>query len=63
MNSYIPGDANNDAEVDSKDVEATVGYIMEGKTENFIFKNADVKTDGKINAADIVTVINITNIK
>lgn len=53
------GDANNDAKVDSKDIDATVDYIMEGKTENFIFKNADVKTDSKINAADIVEIVNI----
>ena len=34
-------------------------YIMEGKTVNFIFMNADVKTDSKINAADIVEIVNL----
>ena len=58
MKSSELGDANNDTIVDEKDVDATVGYIMEGKTENFIFKNADVKTDNNINAADIVKIIN-----
>ena len=57
MKSNIPGDANNDGEVDGKDVDATVGYIMEGKTDSFIFKNADVKADSKINAADIVKIV------
>jgi hypothetical protein len=59
MKSNKPGDANNDGEVDGKDVDATVGYIMEGKTDSFIFKNADVKADCKINAADIVKITNI----
>ena len=59
MESNTLGDANNDAKVDSKDIDATVDYIMEGKTENFIFKNADVKTDSKVNAADIVEIVKI----
>lgn len=58
MESNTLGDANNDTKVDSKDIDAIVDYIMEGKTENFIFKNADVKTDSKINAADIVEIVN-----
>ena len=53
------GDANNDAKVDGKDIDATVDYIMEGKTENFIFMNADVKSDSKINAVDIVEIVKI----
>ena len=59
MKSNKPGDANNDGEIDGKDVDATVGYIMEGKTDSFIFKNADVKADSKINAADIVKIVNL----
>ena len=59
MKSNKPGDANNDGEVDVKDVDATVGYIMEGKTDSFIFKNANVKADCKINAADIVKIVNL----
>ena len=59
MKSNKPGDANNDGEVNGKDLEATSAYILEGKTVNFIFKNADVKTDSKINAADIVKIVNL----
>ena len=59
MKSNILGDANNDGEVDDKDLEATSAYIMEGKTDSFIFKNADVKTDSMINAADIVKIVNL----
>jgi biopolymer transport protein ExbD len=56
------GDANNDNEVDDKDVEAVVRYIMNGDIKGFKgfnFKNADVNGDNKINAADIVEVMNI----
>ena len=59
MKSNILGDANNDGEVDDKDLEATSAYIMEGKTDSFIFKNADVKTDSRINATDIVKIVNL----
>lgn len=59
MESTKPGDANNDTNVDSKDIDATIDYIMEGKTKDFIFKNADVKVDNKINAADIVKIVNL----
>ncbi len=59
MESKKPGDANNDTNVDSKDIDATIDYIMEGKTKDFIFKNADVKVDNKINAADIVKIVNL----
>ena len=61
MKSNKPGDANNDGEVDGKDLDATSAYILEGKTVNFIFLNADVKTDNKINAADIVKIVNLKN--
>lgn len=53
------GDANNDGRVDADDIEAITRYIMEGDDEGFIFKNADVNGDEKINAADIVEVVNI----
>lgn len=59
MESTKPGDANNDTNVDGKDINATVDYILEGKTKDFIFKNADVKVDNKINAADIVKIVNL----
>ena len=59
MESAKPGDANNNGDVDSKDIDAIVGYIMEGKTDSFIFKNADVNGDNKVNAADIVLIVNM----
>ena len=59
MDSDILGDANNDGKVDADDIDAITRYIMEGDDEGFIFKNADVNGDEKINAADIVEVVNI----
>ena len=59
MDSDILGDANNDGKVDADDIDAITRYIMEGDDEGFVFKNADVNGDEKINAADIVEVVNI----
>jgi hypothetical protein len=58
----LDGDANNDNEVDNKDVDVVIRYIMYGDIKGFKgfnFKNADVNGDNKINAADIVEVMNI----
>ena len=51
--------ANNDNDVDNKDVDVVMRYIMYGDIKGFNFKNADVNGDNKINAADIVEVMNI----
>lgn len=55
----IVGDVNNDGLVDGKDIDAIIRYILEGDYEGFIFENADVNADEKINAADIVEVVKI----
>ena len=34
-------------------------YIKEGSFEGFVFDNADVKKDGKVNVADLVKIIDI----
>lgn len=57
--SDIPGDANSDWEVNAADIDAIVDYIVKGKTEGFVFDNADVSNDGKVDAVDIVKIINI----
>ena len=57
--SIISGDANGDGKVDNSDINATIDYIMNGKTEGFIFDNADMNGDQKVNAADIVQILNI----
>ena len=53
------GDANNDNEVDDKDVEATVRYIMNGDIKGFNAKNAHGSDNGKVTVADIVRILNI----
>lgn len=53
------GDADGSGEVDADDVKAVVRYIKEGSFEGFVFDNADVKKDGKVNIADLVKIIDI----
>ena len=59
IRSTKPGDANNDTEVDNRDINATAAYITENKTEDFIFRNADLDVDQKITIVDIVKLLNI----
>ena len=59
--SVILGDANGNGYVDENDINAIVDYIMNGKMEGFIFDNADMNGDQKINASDIVLILNIIN--
>ena len=58
IESEIKGDANNDGNVDNQDIDAITNYIINKKMQSFIFKNADINGDKKVNAADIVDVIN-----
>ena len=53
------GDANNDNEVDDKDVEAVVRYIMNGDIKGFNAKNAHGSDNGKVTVADIVRILNM----
>ena len=53
------GDADGSGEVDADDIKAVVRYIKEGSFEGFVFDNADVKKDGKVNVADLVKIIDI----
>lgn len=57
--SDILGDANNDGEVDQKDIDSVIQYMMDDDADDFIFKNADVNEDGKVNAIDIVILVNM----
>lgn len=52
------GDANNDGNVNEKDISAIANYIITGSTKGFNFDNADLNYDGKVNAADIVKLVN-----
>ena len=61
MVSDIPGDANSDWEVNKADIDAIVHYIMTGETDGIIFENANVNGDDKLDAADIVVIVNMIN--
>ena len=55
------GDADNNGVVDGDDVKAIARYITEGDYEGFCFDNADMNGDQKVDAADIVLLINDVN--
>ena len=57
--SIRKGDANNDKTVDSKDVTEVSNAIMGEPSVNYNKDNADANKDGKVNAADIVAIINM----
>ena len=57
--SVLPGDADGSGDVNAADIDVISKYIMEGNTNGFVFKNADVNGDKKINVADIVEIVKI----
>jgi hypothetical protein len=50
-------DTNNDGKVDKDDITAVVNYIITGNLEGFNFKNANLNGDDKVDAADLVLLI------
>ena len=52
------GDASGDGVVDKLDIQAVVDYILMGKTEGFDLDAADLNGDDKVDAADLVLLIN-----
>ena len=54
----VYGDADGDGDVDPKDVELVVDYIMNGKTEGLHLVNADANGNKVLNVVDIVKMIN-----
>ena len=50
----IPGDVNGDGEVDAADYEALRLYIVGKPVEGFVPAAADLNSDGKVNAQDLV---------
>lgn len=53
----IPGDANNDGNVDANDIVAIINFLMGKDVPGFNADKADANGDGSINAADIVTIV------
>lgn len=54
----ILGDVNNDGFVNEDDADELANYIMGKPSDKFNIDAADANSDEKINAADIVTIIN-----
>ena len=52
------GDADGNGNVDSDDVKAIARYITEGAYEGFFFDNANLNDDDRVDAADLVLLIN-----
>ena len=59
--SGVLGDANGSGFVGPEDITAIVNYIMSGDTMNFVFENADLNNDNKVDAADLVRLIKMVN--
>lgn len=55
----IMGDADGSGSVDEKDVTEVANYIMGQPSDKFDKRGADANNDGVVNAADIVTIVNI----
>ena len=55
----IPGDVNLDSKVNQKDMDTLVDYVMGKDPEGFYEGLGDLNGDDNVNAADIVTLINI----
>ena len=57
--SFIPGDVNNDGEVNIADINAVIDIILGGSADDDTRLRADVNEDGEINIADINAIIDI----
>ena len=57
---YIPGDTNNDENIDILDIITTISYILGNQNlEGASFYAADMNSDGIINIQDIILIINL----
>lgn len=55
----VPGDVNGDGLTDLLDYEAMRNYIVGRQVEGFNVAAADINADGKVNAQDLMRLINI----
>jgi hypothetical protein len=56
--SYIPGDANGDRDINVSDVVYLINYLFIGGPAPKILESGDPNTDDEINVADIVYLVN-----
>ena len=59
----LPGDADGNGSVGPEDIKAIVKYIMGGWYEGFNFENANLNGDDKVDASDLVLLINMPKSK
>ena len=55
----VPGDVNNDGEINVMDVVEMVAYIMGDGAEGFVLAAADLYPDGAINVMDLVNLVDL----
>lgn len=58
VESYIPGDVNNDRELTIVDAVGIVNFIIKGNTDGLNQKAADANQDGETSIVDAVYVVN-----
>ena len=61
IKEFVDGDVNLDEKVNKDDQGALVAHIMGEKPEGFFDGLADLNGDDDVNAADVVTLVNILN--
>ncbi len=54
VRGYLLGDANDDGEINIKDVIAIRHFIVDGDTEQIVRKGADTDKDGEITVKDVI---------
>lgn len=57
--SYVPGDANNDQNINAIDFNMIGNHILGHSQNNFNIRAADINSDGDVNAIDFNMVANI----
>ena len=55
----VLGDVNGDGDVNASDIQTIADYIMGRNPESFVFNNADMNGDTKVDAADLVLLVNM----
>ena len=55
--AFIPGDVNNDGEVNISDVSALIDVLLSGDADEDTLKRADVNGDNEVNISDISSLI------
>ena len=54
-----PGDANEDGEVDVRDITTIINYILGNNPSPFNYDNANVNGDNDVNVMDVTVIINM----